>query len=222
MYAYNHLGVYTTEEQLADAPRDQLIPGEDKTKRLGDAIFEDVDGNGVIDPRDRVYAGNVYPDWTGGFSSLLQYKNVSLRVRADFATGHTIRNHTLATLNGQFQGDINISKEVLDSWQEPGDQTNIPRYYWADQLAHNNMFRGTTYYYEDGDYLAIREITLSYDLPERWTSPLGLSRSNIYATGSNLGYITEYKGLLPEEGGFDDGRYPAPRSFTMGVKITLK
>jgi TonB-linked SusC/RagA family outer membrane protein len=222
MYAYHHIGVYTTEEQLDDAPTDELIPGTDKTKRLGDAIFEDLDGNGVIDPRDRVYAGNVYPDWTGGFSSLLQYKNVSLRVRADFATGHTIRNHTLATLNGQFQGDINISEEVLDSWQEPGDQTNIPRYYWADQLAHNNMFRGTTYYHEDGDYLAIREITLSYTFPDQWLNPLGLSRSHIYATGSNLGYITAYKGLLPEEGGFDDGRYPAPRSFTMGVNITLR
>lgn len=222
MYAYNHQGVYTTEEQLEGAPTDELIPGPDKTKRLGDAIFEDVDENGVIDSRDQVYVGNEYPNWTGGLSTRLQYKNLGLQVRADYATGHTIRNHTLATLNGQFQGDINISKEVLDSWQEPGDQTDLPRYYWADQLAHNNMFRGTSYYYEDGDYLAIREVTLSYNLPERWSSAVGLSRSRVYATGSNLGYFTSYRGLLPEEGGFDDGRYPNPRSFTLGMSLSLK
>jgi len=222
MYAYHQIGIYTNEKQLEDAPKDMLIPGTDKSKRLGDVMFEDVDGNGVIDSRDQVYVGNQYPDWTGGFTTTLQYKNLSLRARADVATGHTIRNHTRATLTGQFQGDVNISKAVLDSWREPGDQTDIPRYYWADQLARNNLFRGNSNYYEDGDYLAIQEITLSYTFPDQWLSPLGLSRARINATGSNLGYITAYRGLLPEEGGFDDGRYPNPRSFTVGVSVSLK
>lgn len=226
MYAYHHTGVYPTDEAAANGPRDMLVAGSDKTKVGGDAIFEDLDGNGVIDSRDQVYVGNEFPDWTGGMSTTLRYENLSLRARADFATGHTIFNQTLATLNGQTQGDINVSKEVVNrSWKEPGDETNVPRYYWADQLAQNNIMRGwtsTSYYYEDGDYLAIREITLSYNLPEQWLRAVGLSNSKVYATGSNLGYITGYKGLLPESGGTANGRYPNPRSFTFGVNVTLQ
>lgn len=226
MYAYHHMGVYPTDEAAANGPKDMLIPGSNKTKVGGDAIFEDLDGNGVIDSRDQVYVGNEFPDWTGGMSTTLRYENVTLRARTDFATGHTIFNRTLATMNGQTQGDINVSKEVVNrSWKEPGDETNVPRYYWADQLAQNNIMRGwtgTSYYYEDGDYLAIREITLSYELPDRWVRSVGLNSSRIYATGSNLGYITGYKGLLPEEGGTAAGRYPNPRSFTLGVDVTLQ
>jgi TonB-linked SusC/RagA family outer membrane protein len=226
MYAYHHMGVYSTEEAAENGPRDILIAGTNKTKKAGDAIFEDLDNNGVIDSRDQVYVGNEFPDWTGGMSTTLRYGNVTLRARADFATGHTIFNRTLATLNGQTQGDINVSKEVVNrSWKESGDETNVPRYYWADQLAQNNIMRGwtgTSYYYEDGDYLALREVTLSYDLPETWVQSVGLNNSRIYATGSNLGYLTGYKGLLPESGGTADGRYPNPRSFTLGVNVTLQ
>lgn len=114
---------------------------------------------------------------------------------------------------------------VNRSWKEPGDETNVPRYYWADQLAQNNIMRGWTstyYYYEDGDYLALREVTLSYNLPETWVQSVGLNSSRIYATGSNLGYLTGYKGLLPESGGTAAGRYPNPRSFTLGVNVTLQ
>lgn len=222
MYAYQQLGVYATDEEAANGPTDMLVTGTDKSKFGGDVKWLDVDDNGIIDTRDRVYAGNIFPDWTGGISNTFSYKNLNLYVRTDFAIGHTIYNESLARFNGQFQGDINVSKEVVNrSWQEQGDQTDVPRYYWADQLAQNNLFRGNTRYYEKGDYLALREVTMSYTLPAEWLEPVGLRRVRIYATGNNLQYFTGYKGLLPEDGGQDSGRYPTPRSFILDRKSVV-
>lgn len=224
LYIWDQLGVYATDEEAAQGPLDNLMPRTDKQKRAGDVIFADLDGNGVIDHRDQVHAGNIYPTWTGGFSNEFRFRNFGLTVRADFATGHTIFNQSLLAYNGQTQGDITATTEVLRSWQEPGDRTDVPRYYWADQLAQNNIFRenrGTSYYYEKGDYLAVREVTLSYAVPERWMGALGMASGRVYVTGNNLHYFTGYKGLLPEAGGTDSGRYPVMRNVLVGVNVSF-
>ncbi|MDR8390773.1 TonB-dependent receptor [Aliifodinibius sp. S!AR15-10] len=222
MYAYKQLGIYATDEEAANGPTDMLVAGTDKSKFAGDVRWLDKDDNGVIDSRDQVYAGNIFPDWTGGFSNTFSYKNVSLLIRTDFALGHTIYHESLARFNGQFQGDINISKEVVNqSWLPDRRNTDVPRYYWADQLAQNNLFRGNTRYYEKADYLALRELTFSYTIPRDWINSLGFQRVRAYATGNNLHYFTSYKGLLPEEGGQDSGRYPNPQSFIFGIDVSL-
>ncbi|MEN7550704.1 TonB-dependent receptor [Rapidithrix thailandica] len=222
MYAYKHLGVYATDQEAAEAPVDMLVAGSDKSKFGGDVNWLDVDANDTIDTRDRVYMGNIYPKWTGGISNSFAYKGLSLMIRMDFAVGHTIYNLSRATFNGQYQGDIGITNEVLNSWQNQGDVTDIPRYYWADQLAQNNSFRGSSFYYEKGDYLALREVTLSYQVPNfPWIKRIGMQNLRVYATGSNLHYFTSYKGLLPEDGGTDSGRYPYPRTFTMGLNVSF-
>jgi len=110
---------------------------------------------------------------------------------------------------------------MLDSWQKQGDVTEIPRAYWADQQARSNIFRGNSYYYEKGDYLSLREVTLSYTLPESIIAPLKISQLRFNVTGSNLHYFTKYRGLNPEEGGTDNGRYPIPRTIVIGANLTF-
>ncbi|EOZ91514.1 TonB-dependent receptor [Indibacter alkaliphilus LW1] len=221
MFAYQYDGVYATDEEAANAPLDILVPGNDKRKFGGDVRWADLDRNDTIDSRDRVYAGNIFPKWTGGFHNTFNYKRLSLTVRTDFALGHTIYHETRARFNGQYQGDIGILEETTQSWQNQGDQTAFPRYMWADQLAQNNSFRGSTFFHEPGDYLAIREVTLSYSLPTAILNRLKIPSMRAYFTGSNLFYFTKYTGLNPEEGGTDAGRYPIPRSFLMGVNINF-
>ncbi|GGZ37623.1 SusC/RagA family TonB-linked outer membrane protein [Echinicola pacifica] len=221
MFAYQQLGVYATDQEAAEGAYDALVPGTDKSKFGGDVNWADLDKNDSIDSRDRVYAGNIYPKWTGGFTNTLNYKSLSLTLRTDFALGHTIYHETRARFNGQYQGDIGILQETTTSWQNQGDMTQIPRYYWADQLSQNNSFRGNTYYYEKGDYLAIREVTLSYNLPKKWVSALKIANVRTYFTGSNLFYFTQYTGLNPEEGGTDSGRYPIARNFLFGVNVNF-
>jgi len=221
LYAYHQLGIYATDEEAAKGPKDLIVPLSDKTKFGGDVNWEDIDGNGEIDSRDRVFVGNIYPTWTGGFTNSFAYKNVGLSVRMDYTTGHTIYNYTLATSIGQFQGENGLSTLMLDSWQKQGDVTDIPRAYWADQQARSNIFRGNSYYYEKGDYLSIREVTLSYTLPESIIAPLKISQLRFNVTGSNLHYFTKYRGLNPEEGGTDNGRYPIPRTIVIGANLTF-
>ncbi|WP_026952854.1 SusC/RagA family TonB-linked outer membrane protein [Algoriphagus mannitolivorans] len=221
MFAYQYLNVFATDEEASKAPLDLLVPGNNKKKFGGDVNWADLDKNDTIDSRDRVYAGNVFPKFTGGFHNTFTYKRLSLTVRTDFALGHTIYHETRARFNGQFQGDIGILKETTLSWQNQGDQTAYPRYMWADQLAQNNSFRGSTFFYEKGDYLALREVTLAYNLPQSILRPLKIPSVRAYFTGSNLHYFTQYTGLNPEEGGTDSGRYPIPRSFLLGINVNF-
>lgn len=220
-YAYKQLGIYSTDEEAANGPVDMIIPGTDKTKYGGSVNWLDVDNNGLIEATDRVHVGNIFPVWTGGFSTSVAYKNVALSVRMDYTSGHTIYHYTWAQGIGQFVGENGLVSDVLQSWQKPGDITDVPRVYWADQQAQNNLFRGNSRYYERGDFLALRELTLSYTVPSDWLRVAKLSSLRVNLTGNNLHYFTSYKGLNPEEGGDDRGRYPVPRNFILGVSASF-
>lgn len=221
LYTYKQIGIYATDEEAARGPKDTLVPLADKTKYGGDVNWLDLDGNGEIDSRDRVYVGNIYPTWTGGFSNTLNFKNFEFLVRMDYTTGHTIYNYTEATSVGQFQGENGLSTAVLRSWQKQGDVTDIPRIYWADQQERSNIYRGNSAYYESGDYLALRELTLSYSFPQHLMERVKLGGLRLNVTGNNLHYFTNYRGLNPEEGGTDNGRYPIPRSIIFGASVTF-
>lgn len=84
--------------------------------------------------------GNQYPDLTGGFSTFLEYKNLSLSVRMDYTMGGTLYYETGARIEGNFSGANALSKKILRSWQKQGDITDIPKYYWADQNANWNVW----------------------------------------------------------------------------------
>jgi TonB-linked SusC/RagA family outer membrane protein len=229
LYGYQFLSIYATDAEAANGPYDVLVAGSDKTKFGGDASWLDIDKNDTIDRRDMIYMGNIYPKWTGGFSSTVSYKGFSLYVRCDFATGHTIYNYMRANLDGQFVGNTNSTTDILKSWLHQGDQTDVPRYYWADQVAQANYWRGdprsgnqgSSVNFEKGDYLAVREITLSYNTPSSWYKKIGVDNLRVYATGNNLKYFTSYSGYAPEDGGLDTGRYPIPRNFIFGVNVTF-
>jgi len=223
-YTYQYLGVYATDEEASSAPLDNLTPISDKTLTGGDIILGDLDGNGVIDTRDQIYVGNIYPDLTGGFSNYFSYKNFSLALRTDFTVGHTIYNYTQLTLIAQLQGDNGLSKELLHSWGNQGDITDIPQFVYADQQVKNKMYRngvGNSMFYEKGDFLSIREITFAYEIPATLLQKIRFSGLRLNITGHNLYYFTNYKGLNPEFGGDDKGRFPIPRNIVFGLNVTF-
>ncbi|MET6996022.1 SusC/RagA family TonB-linked outer membrane protein [Chitinophaga defluvii] len=220
-YAYKQVGIYATDADAKAGPVDMIIPGTDKTKAGGDVNWQDTDGNGLIDERDRVYVGNQFPVWTGGFTSALSYKNFDFTVRLDYTTGHTIYNYARAFMDGNWQGDIIMTKEMAEkSWKKSGDITDYPRYYWNDQTLFN-LWRGNSQYYEKGDFLAIREVTLSYNMPKTVLQRLKINGIRVHVTGNNLYYFTKYKGPNPEEGGQDNGHYPIPRNIIFGANISF-
>lgn len=235
IYGYKALGIYQTDADAAKAPTDNVI-GAVKTKHAGDVIWQDTDGNGVIDTRDKVYLGNPFPKWTGGFSNTVSYKNLSLYLRLDFSTGYSIFNYARAFLDGNYQGDNAPTQDYLDhSWKQAGDNTNIPKYNPSDASSAQNILRGnaasgiSSQYVEKGDYLAIRELTLSYSIPSVLLKKIKISGLRVNISGNNLHYFTNYKGLNPEDGGFttssslrgDYGRYPVTRSIIFGANVTF-
>lgn len=221
MYAYKQLSIYATDADAAAGPKDNVITATDKSKHGGDVNWLDVDGNNIIETTDRVYMGNPYPKWTGGITNSFGYKNINFIVRMDYTTGHMIYNETRARVLGNFSGQNAISNEVLQSWQKQGDITEVPRYYWADQNQQRNLYRGNSRYYEPGDFLCLREMTLAYNLPTNIVQKLKVSDIRLNLTGNNLHYFTKFNGLNPEEGGTDNGRYPNPRNIILGVNVTF-
>ena len=76
-------------------------------------------------------------------------------------------------------------------------------------------------YYEKGDYLCLREVTVGYTLPANLLRKIKIASLRVNVTGSNLGYLTKFRGPMPEDGGGDNGRYPNPRTLTIGVKASF-
>ncbi len=220
LYAYKQVSVYATDEEAIQGPVDMLIPRTDKTKYGGDVNWLDVDRNDTIDTRDRVYMGNSIPRITGGLTNNFSYKNLSLSVRMDYTVGATIYNEAVARMEGNFSGANAISANVRRSWQNQGEITDVPRYYWADQNAQWNVWsgRGNSRHYEKLDFLCLREITIGYGLPESIVDRLGIAGFRVNLTGSNLYYFTKYGGLNPEQTN-SDSAYPNPRSFIFGASI---
>jgi TonB-linked SusC/RagA family outer membrane protein len=242
MYAYKVLGVFSTDAEAAawnTTKKDNLASPQGITlgKRAGDYIFDDVNNDGVIDTKDQVFMGYRTPTIIGGMQNTFSYKGLSMRVTLDYATGHLISNGALARSLGQGRAfNEGAPQEALgsDIWQQSGDvDKKYARFSFADfDFGQRNYLRGATLgvnngyssdvstMIEKGDFVALREISISYDLPASLLRKIHSTGLNVFASVYNVAYITKYKGLNPEiYTGFDPGGYPRPRQFSLGATL---
>lgn len=222
--AYIFDGVYKTQEEVDAAnnsghrvtfARNQL------TRFLGDAKWKDLNGDNIIDGRDRRVLGRTIPKFTGGFNTDVTYKDFSLYVRTDFAVGHLAYNQIRERGLSQVQGTQNGFKEVTQTWTPENPNSDIPRYVFTDPAGNHK--NGSDRLWEKGDYLAIREVTLSYNFRGALVNNF-FKNMKIYVTGGNLAYITPFSGGSSgssEIGGVDEGRFPLPTTITFGVNATF-
>ena len=209
----------------------------------GDVNWLDVDNNDTINVYDQVYIGNIYPKWNGGFTTNLTYKGFGLYARWNFALGHTIYNDLVARTLGNYQGTFNYIDLQRHAWSPTNTDTDVPKVYYADQvsapLGKKNYTRtnnagsvlnsNNSRFYEKGDYLAMRELTLSYDFPKSILSRANiLKQARLYVSANNLFYITKFTGPSPEPPvsgntitGVYNGTYPTPKTYVLGVQISL-
>ena len=253
IYGYKQLGIFQTDGEVAKEAGNRYdavagIGGPNRTTitnkiAAGDVNWMDVDKNDTIDSRDQVYLGNVNPKFTGGFSATASYKGLSLYTRFEFAIGHTIYNDLVARTLGNYQGTFNYIDWQKKGFSGDNSMSDIPKVYYADQVGAsagkknytrannaNGVLNGNnSRFYEKGDYLACREITLSYEIAKNLLSKTRfLTQGRIYAGLNNLFYITRFSGPSPEPPvsggvitGIYAGAYPIPRSFTLGVQVTF-
>ncbi len=255
IYAFKQLGIFKDDgeinkiagnrvDQIANISGPNSSYGKGKITP-GDVNWLDVDKNDTIDSRDQVRIGNIYPKWTGGFNVNLGYKGFSLYSRFEFALGHTIYNDLVARTLGNYQGTFNYIDLQKNSWSPANTNTDIPKVYYADQVsaplgkknytrsnnANGFLNSNNSNFYEKGDYLACREITLSYDFAKSLLSKTKLfSQSRVYVSVANLFYITNFSGPSPEPPvapgtttitGVYAGTYPTPRTIILGVQVSL-
>ncbi|WP_239495030.1 SusC/RagA family TonB-linked outer membrane protein [Pedobacter yulinensis] len=253
IYGFRQLSIFRDAEEIARIAGNRtdaianitgpnLPAGTGGRITPGDVNWEDVNGDNIIDSRDQVYLGSTIPKWTGGFNANASYKGISLYTRFEFALGHTIYNDLVARTMGNYQGTFNYIDLMKQSWSPENPNTDVPKVYFADQVlgSKQNYTRANnanivlnsnnSRFYEKGDYLALREITLSYTLPKTLTSKTKLlTNTRVYATGSNLFYISRFSGPSPEapiDGnnnvtGIYAGAYPLPRTFVFGLDVSF-
>ena len=225
-------GIYTNQTEL-DANAKLLntfLPYTNKRiKLLGDARWTDLDKNDTLDFRDYVYVGRTTPTIQGGFSTNLSWKGFNFYGQFDYSLGFVIVNQMYLRGMSQVQGSQNGPVDVTKTWSPDNTSGTLPRYYWANY--GRNYFTdaggGTTApanYWQKGDYLAMREVTLSYEMPAKMLSRFSRNRVQnlrVFLTGSNLVYLTKYNGTFPEVGGNDAGRFPLPKTVTLGATLSL-
>lgn len=192
----------------------------------GDMKWHDVNGDGYIDQYDKVLVGNRTPHWTGGFNTQVAWKGLSLHARFDFALDYWIYQSSdqskLPWFLGNMQGSYTMTTDVLDTWTPDNVDAKYPAFLWADQLGKANYTMPSTLFAQKGNYLAFREIALSYNLPRALVSKWNIAALSFSITGQNLGYWTSKKNTVssPEVTNAGAG-YALPKTVIFGVNVTF-
>jgi TonB-linked SusC/RagA family outer membrane protein len=197
----------------------------------GDLKFKDLNGDGKIDNADRTYIGSFIPKFTYSLNVGANYKNFGLSVFFQGVQGNKIYNALRATTEGMVRF-FNAGTQVLNAWTPTNTNTNIPRAVSSDP---NQNARPSTRFLEDGSYLRLKNIMLSYTIPDKSLHSLTkgiVSNFRIYVSAQNILTFTKYTGYDPEVGnrapgsssltnGIDYAVYPQPKVYQIGINANF-
>lgn len=244
-YLYVYKGVYATDEDVPVDPKTgkRLRVGGSKISadnpdayfRAGDPIWVDLNGDYVIDEKDKMIVGNSQPRVTGGFSFNLRYKKLSLFTSFSYTLKRDIINKTLADNFASYANPAtttltkNAALTPIDAynfWTPSNTNADYPYPFDYKRYSIIQPYRADqTLFQEDGSYLKINGITLSWKFPQSWTRFLGVSNVSLRANLSNIYTFSNYSGVNPESvnslGQDTSGGYPNARSFSFGLNVGL-
>ncbi len=251
-YGYVMEGIFTSKEEIlahaVQIPADG-DPSVNKIERttgvwLGDVKWKDLNGDGRITSEDQTIIGDPNPDFTFGFNNTVSYGALALDVYLIGSIGGDIMNYS-RTRNEQMLSNFdNPSVTVndrartqlieggtdfnnIDHVELVNPDTDMPRF---DNGAENYNHYMSTRWIEDGTYVRIQNVKLTYTLPRVITDRIKVSGLQVYSNIQNLATFTDYTGLDPQIGSFnqdplrvnfDLGRYPTPRVYTFGVNVNF-
>jgi len=211
---------------------------------LGDYRFADLKGDGVIDNNDQTFIGNPEPKFTFGFGNTLSWKGWDFSFQFTGSYGNKVLNYNRRQLEitGSTSNlltsvlnyarvekiDPNGPDDYRNYWVTNASSTTMPRLYTESYSNGNN--RVSDAFVEDGSYIRLQNVSLSYTFPKKWIEHLYLSNVKLYMNIQNLFTITKYDGYDPEVGslygdalknGIDYNRYPSPRIYTFGINVSF-
>ncbi len=223
-YGYRTNGVFSTQTEATASGLYQLKQNGDKQYfSAGDMRFVNtVADNGEINKDDRQIIGDPNPDIFGTIHTKLSWKAFTLTANFNYSLGNDIYNYQRSVLeSGSYF--YNQTTALLNRWTYEGQHTDVPRASFLDEMGNS---RFSDRWIEDGSYLKLKNVTVSYKVPVHNEYIQGIT---VWAAGNNLFTLTRYLGSDPEFAcsngiigmGIDRGMLGAGRSFSLGVKINL-
>jgi len=228
-------GVYS---QHGDVPVDPVTGKRYQTNgryfEAGDPILRDLNGDFILDDFDYALTGNSQPLFTGGIYSTLSYGQWSVAIYTSFTAKRTVLNNALSDrlslMRDPFALEPNAGPRAvvplngIDIWMQPGDVAKYPYAYDYTRYGSILPFRpDQTLWEEDGSYLKINSIILSYMFTKRFARNLGLNNIKVYLSTENLYTFSNYSGPNPENvtnmGRDVSGGYPVPRTYNIGINV---
>ena len=226
-YGYKTNGVLASDQEAAAAGKNGYLYLTDETgaKQLfkaGDMRFVDVNGDGEISEADKTIIGDPNPDIYGNIFTSVNWKNLTLHIGFNYSLGNDIYNYQRSLLEGG-NNFYNQTTAMTNRWRAEGQQTDIPRATYGDPMGNS---RFSDRWIENGSYLRLKTVNLTYKVPVNLSWLQGLS---VWAEANNLLTITRYLGNDPEMSvsnavlyqGIDAGNVALGRTFTLGLKINL-
>jgi TonB-linked SusC/RagA family outer membrane protein len=193
-------------------------------EKPGDSKYQDLDGDNAITAADYQIIGSAIPTTTAGWNNTFTYKGFSLNVFFLGMFGMDKLNYTrAAALVGGADSRQPILDDILDRYIPGVNETSdIPAF-----STTNRNFTQSTRFMEKGDFVRLKNVSLSYDFPKQIVKDFGV---RLFVSGTNLLTITNYKGIDPESAsvtgadtaqGIDYGSYPNSKTYTVGVNLTF-
>lgn len=213
---YKTDGIFQNQAEVAAHPS-QLALGAEASP--GDLRFVDVNGDGVLDAKDRTNIGDPIPTATMGFNIQMNYKQFDFAMYTFASVGNDMVRNYERNLT-----DVNRLNYVLGRWTGEGSTNSIPRV--TTGATGNSNF--SSYFVEDGSYARIQNMQLGYSLNSGFIEKAGISKVRLYAGVNNLYTFTKYRGYdpgassgAPIGGGIDNGFYPIPRTYLLGLNLNF-
>jgi len=223
-YGYKTNGVYGTSAEAASAGLYTMVGANKEAFQAGDVRFVNQNNDNLIDDNDRVVIGDPTPVLHGGLTSVMKSHGFTLQADFTFAYGNDIYNYTRSQLESM-SSYANQTKNTLLRWRTEGDVVSYPRASYGDPHQNN---RFSDRWIEDGSFLKLKSVTLSYDFNLKSEIITGLT---VYGTCENLFCATKYSGYDPEiccsssnnplYQGVDAFTTPTSRTFYIGLKLGL-
>jgi len=219
-YGWQTAGIFQTAGDVAAS-------AAQPNAKPGDIRFADTKPDGIIDASDRVYLGNVLPNFSYGLNLTANYKGWDFSAFVQGVQGNKIFNGTKVIEQGMLRL-FNASTDVLRAWTPSNTNTDVPRAVNGDP---NGNSRTSNRFIEDGSYLRLKNLTIGYSLPDavlKSISNNSLTKLRIYFAAQNLLTVTKYTGYDPEVGfrnntqltaGIDYGQFPQPRTLMVGIQV---
>lgn len=213
-YGYEYLGIYQYSDPSFLSGGDQVAGGEK---------FADLNGDGVLNNKDKKIIGNPNPKFSWSMNNTFTYKNFDLNVYVIGVHGQDMLDFTLMELE-TFAGTSNVTKKALQRWTPENPNTNVPA-----ALAGRSYKMSDRFIY-DASYIRVKNIVLGYNVPSKLLKKANIRRLRVYASGQNMFIFTDYPGLDPETAyrsssnpnanvGMSYAGYPNVKAYTFGVNV---